>query len=73
MLDEGIEPYIESPKFRWNLPIKERAYEDLDSIAIGVAVCIEKGLLNVCEHTKYAISAKGSNFIKPDGREFKFI
>lgn len=37
-------------------------YHELDSIAIGVAVGIERGLLNVCEHTQYAISAQGVRF-----------
>lgn len=45
-----------------------KIYHDLDSIAIGIAVCIRKKLLATCEHTKYSITAKGVEFTETDSK-----
>ncbi len=65
MIAYGVEPYLD--ELECSTPVFEDPkmtdiYRALDSIEIGVAVGVEMGLLNVCEHTKYALSAKGTEF-----------
>jgi len=60
-----IEPYVENIESLAGLTNKEsKIYYALYSITIGVAVGVKQGLLNLCEHTKYSLSAKGMDFIK---------
>ncbi|MCK5624260.1 hypothetical protein KAI04_00270 [Candidatus Pacearchaeota archaeon] len=63
-----IEPYIEaieSDESKILNPYDSKVYSELDSIAIGVGVCVHKGFLNTLEgHTQYSLSAKGAQFIE---------
>lgn len=66
MIESGIKPYmgdVVASEISGLNGHQALAYRELDSIAIGVAVGVHKGLLNVCETTKYALSAEGSEFI----------
>ena len=64
MMRLGITPYVDKNAERMGdlSPEHSRIYHVLDSIAIGIAVGVSRKLLAVCEHTKYAITAKGVEF-----------
>ncbi len=65
-----LEPYVERDPPKTDLLAPEYlTFQNLESIESGVAECISCGLLEICDRTKYALSPRGVEFLRPEERE----
>ncbi len=66
----GVDPHVQRGAVHHTNPASLLDGEDLQNYheldSVGVAVCVQRGLLNTCEETKYALSATGLEFIQGD-------